>query len=462
MTPKEILWANADTLEQATQAAFEAFQTYKHSSHFIRAELLAAMAVGISQRRHELVQRMITEAGKPHLLANGEIDRAIQTFKLSAIETLRWGGHTLPVDIDPNGRSYGEALVRWVPRGPVLAISPFNFPLNLGVHKVAPALAVGATVLLKPPPQAAGCAFILHEIYEDAIGQIRDRELGETIPKAAFQVLQASPEVIGKAVEDPRFGVLSFTGSDKVGWQLQAKATRKKVILELGGNAAVIVHRDADLQRAAARCAYGAYAYAGQVCISVQRILVDQQVMKEFSAQLIGEIKKLKVGDPADPATLVGPMIDSNAANRVMSWVDEAVHAGAKMIQGGERQGNLVHPILLTHVPLNEKVVTEEVFGPVAVLQSYDKMGEAIQEVNRSRFGLQAGVFSNDHTLIQKVIRQLDVGGIIINDVPTYRADVAPYGGMKESGIGREGPRSAMEAYCEPQTILTSTSRELL
>ncbi len=395
---------------------------------------------------------MVAEAGKPRTLSDGEVSRAIVTFTIAAEEAKRLGGEVVPVDVDSGGRAYAPAVCHWVPRGPVLAIAPFNFPLNLIAHKVAPALAVGASVIVKPPPQAPGAARILAEIFESAAAEASDAR--EKIPPAALQVLSGPNDVVAKAVADPRVAILSFTGSDKVGWMLQEKAARKKLILELGGNAAVIVEGDADLARAAARCAFGGFAYAGQVCISVQRILVQKEAAARFTELLLAETAKIASGDPARPDVLVGPLIDAAAADRVMAWIDEARRDGAKVLCGGGRVGNVIAPTVLSGVKPTAKLSCEEAFGPVVVLDSYGELDEAIAAVNSSRFGLQAGLFTDGAAAIRRAADELEVGGLMVNEVPTYRADNMPYGGVKDSGLGREGVRYTMEEYCERRTVV--------
>lgn len=444
--------ASAAQMDAALGAAHDAFQTFRKVSRFTRSRLLAAMAQGLAARREELVASIVAEAGKPRMFADAEVSRAIGTFTIASEETKRLGGEVVPVDLDAASRAYEPAVSVWVPKGVVLAIAPFNFPLNLVAHKVAPALAVGAPVLVKPPPQAPGAAHLLAEVFAEAAKAASDAR--ETVPLAALQVLNAANDVAGRAVADPRVAVLSFTGSDRVGWLLQEKAARKKVVLELGGDAAVIVAEDADLARAASRCAYGGFAYAGQVCISVQRIIVHKSVASKFRELFLAEVAKLGVGDPALPTTTVGPLIDSAAADRVLSWIDEAKKGGAKVLCGGSRDGSVIAPTVLSGVPRTSKLACEEVFGPVVTLTEYSDFGEALHFVNASRFGLQAGLFTDSAAKIARAAEELEVGGLIVNDVPTYRADNMPYGGVKDSGLGREGVRYAMEECCERRVVV--------
>jgi acyl-CoA reductase-like NAD-dependent aldehyde dehydrogenase len=444
---------DARQMEQAISASVDAFQKFKRVSRYTRSQLLMGIAQEISLLRGEFVDRIVSEAGKPVTLADAEVGRAIQTFVLAAEESKRLLGEIVPVDLDPAGRSYEAAQVHWVPRGPVLAITPFNFPLNLVAHKVAPALAVGASVILKPPPQAPGAAVLLADVFARVAKRVSDAT--EVIPPTVLQVLAATNEVIEHAVTDSRVSILSFTGSDKVGWLLQQKAIRKRVALELGGNAAVIVHKDANLSRAAARCAFGGFAYAGQVCISVQRVFVHESVAAKFQKLLLAEIAKVKFGDPQDRSTLLGPLIDRHATERILGWIHEACADGAKVLVGGKVLGhNILEPTLVTEASRNAKLNTEEVFGPVVVLESYEDLGGAIEAVNSSRFGLQAGLFTDSASVIRQVTSELDVGGLIVNDIPTYRADNMPYGGVKESGLGREGVVYAMRDYCEQKVVV--------
>ena len=445
--------AEETSAESALQAAHDAFVPFKKTSRYMRSRLLAGMAAKIGERRQEFVERIISEAGKPRMLSEIEVNRAIITFTIAGEETKRFGGDIVPVDIEPSGRNYSPAQALWVARGPVLAITPFNFPLNLAAHKVAPALAVGAPVIVKPPPQAPGCAILMAEIFETVAREISDQT--ESIPLAALQVLSGPNALIEKMVGDSRIATLSFTGSDKVGWMLQQKAIRKKVALELGGNAAVIIHSDANLQRAAQRVAFGGFSYAGQTCISVQRVLVHESIAPNFEKLLLEEIRKLKVGDPFEKDTVVGPLIDQAACDRLKSWILESVKDGARQILGGRVQGRMMEPQVLSGVKPHHKLTTEEAFGPVLTIETYSDFEQALENVNRSKFGLQAGVFTDSSSRIRRSIDALDVGGVMINEVPTYRADNMPYGGVKDSGLGREGVRYTMQDFCEIKTVVS-------
>jgi glyceraldehyde-3-phosphate dehydrogenase (NADP+) len=445
--------ASKSQMEEALSATRAAFSVYRRSSRYLRSRLLELIREGIRDRKAEFVELLVREAGKPVSIAEIEIARALVTFGTAAEEAKRFGGDIIPVDTDAGGRAYHEALSYWYPRGPVLGITPFNFPLNLVAHKVAPALAAGCSILIKPAPQTPGAAVLLAEIFAQAAAQAGDAR--EQIPLSLFQVVSTSNEVAEMAVSDSRITSVSFTGSVAVGWKLQEKAIGKKITLELGGNAAVIVHSDADLRRAAQRCASGGFAYAGQSCISVQRIHVQKTICAEFEQLLNEETKKLQTGDPRLKETTVGPLINTAAADRVMSWIDEAKVSGARVLSGGSRQNNVIAPTILADVKPGMKVVCEEVFAPLVVVESYDNFADALAMVNDSRFGLQAGVFTDSARLQREAIETLEVGGVLINEVPTYRADQMPYGGVKESGLGREGLRYAMEEYSERRTVIS-------
>ena len=445
--------ATAADFDDAIAAADRDFRPFRAAVRGHRAALLAGMARGIEARRADFVGRMIREAGKPRTLAEVEVSRAVATFTAAAEEAKRLGGEVVPLDGEAAHAGYGPAISYWFAKSPVLAIAPFNFPLNLVAHKVAPALAVGAPVIVKPPPQAPGCAMLLAEIFAEA------RQAGGAgqgaIPRAALQVVPATNDVTGLAVTDPRLGIVSFTGSRKVGWMLQGMAVGKKTVLELGGNAAVIVNHDADLARAASRCAFGGFAYAGQVCISVQRILVQAAVEREFVARLLDETAKIRCGDPAAADVLCGPLIDTAAAERVTAWIEEAQARGGRVLAGGKAVGhNAIAPTVMTGVPRDLPLACEEVFGPVVLVETFADIDDAVRKANDSAYGLQAGVFTDSASARHAAVQGLEVGGIILDDVPTFRADTMPYGGVKASGLGREGVRYAMEDYCERRTVV--------
>lgn len=433
--------AGPDQLERALAAAERAREVGRSLSAGARRALCQRIADGIAARGEELARAISEEAGKPISLARAEVARAVATFGFAAAEATRFAGEAVPVDLDAASVGY-EAFTRRVPAGVIAAITPYNFPLNLGAHKVAPALAVGAPVVWKPAPQAPSAALLLAEVAEEA-----------RVPAGLLHVLPCANEVAERLATDPRVAVLSFTGSAAVGWKLKSMAGRAKVALELGGNAAAIVCADADLEWAARRCAAGGMVYAGQVCISVQRIYVERSVYVPFRDRLLAEVALLRAGDPADPGVVVGPVIDERHAARIESWIAEARSRGAT-VHGGERRGNLIHPAVVENAPADARICCEEVFGPVVVLAPFDSFDEALARANESRFGLQAGLFTDSATRIRRAWRELEVGGVIANDYPTFRQDNMPYGGVKESGLGREGVRYAMEEYTEPRILV--------
>jgi len=431
--------AHADAAVQASQRAFE---TTRKLPSYERQRVLREISEGIRSRREEFARLLALEAGKPIKTARVEVDRAIFTFAVAAEEALRITGEWLPLDWQPStaGRS---AIVRRFALGPILAITPFNFPANLVAHKVAPAIAAGCTMVLKPAPQTPLTALLLAEVVERS-----------GWPQGGFNVLPLSNPDAERLVSDDRLKMLSFTGSGAVGWALKSKSGKKKVALELGGNAGVIVHSDWDLDDAAKRCVQGGFAYAGQACISVQRIFVQRGVEEQFLAKLVEGVKKLKVGDPLDEMTDVGPMINEDAARRARSWIEEAVVSGAKVVTGGTRRGPFLEPTVLTHTKPEMKVSCQEVFAPVVAVEPYDDFDEAIGQVNASPYGLQAGVFTRDAKLLFKAFEELEVGGVMAGDTSSFRIDHMPYGGVKESGMGREGLRYAIEEMTEPRILV--------
>jgi len=441
--------ATSAQMERAIAAARRCFAEVSRWPRHRRAQLLAAIVDRLRDARTELARLIVAEAGKPLQYATVEVDRAISTFTFAAEEAKRLSGEVPPLDAAPFGEGY-VAITARVPVGPVAAISPFNFPINLVAHKVAPAFAVGATVVLKPPPQAPLTSLRLGQLIQDA-----------GAPPGLINVLPCSVEVAEQLATDERIGMLSFTGSARVGWLLKSKAGKKRVLLELGGNAAAIVHEDADLDWAATRLAVGAFAYAGQICISTQRLYLHEPVRERFMERFVTAVKQLPVGDPADPQTVVGPMIDQAAADRVESWVKEAASHGATTILAGSRRGNVLTPIILADVDARMKVACEEVFGPVVVVSPYRSFQDAIAMVNDSAYGLQAGVFTTQVDRVFQAFAGLQVGGVIVNDYPMFRVDQMPYGGVKESGLGREGVRYAMEAMTEPRLMVVRLGESL-
>ena len=427
--------------EQALAFATSRRSVLASTSAGKRRQVLQHIVEGLERRRVDFIDTIVHEAGKPVSAARAEVARAIETFTLAAAELSRFGGETVPVDLFP-GAEGTTAEVRRVPAGVVMGLMPFNFPLNLGAHKVAPALAVGAPIIIKPPPQAPSAMLLLGELVLEAGADA-----------GAVQVLPCSVDVAEPLATDARVRVLSFTGSAKVGWHLKAKA-RGKVLLELGGNAAAIVRPDAQVDAAAKKLALGAFVNAGQVCIKVQRIVVEAPVWERFVEAFLREVDRLGVGNPADEATVVGPLIDEANARRVDAWVDEAVARGATVLRRGTRAGAVVPPIVLTDVPRDAAVYAEEVFGPVVVLERVASFDDALVAVNASRYGLQAALFTNELSAVRRAFAELEVGGLVVNDAPSFRSDNMPYGGVKDSGLGREGVRYAMHDFTEERVLV--------
>ena len=434
--------ATAKDMDAAIAAAVAIAPTVAALPRYERQAILRRIVDGLRANLDRLVETMIAESGKPRRYARIEVERAISTFSIAGDEMTRSGGEVLPLDIVPSGVGY-TAIVTRVPVGVVGAIAPFNFPLNLVAHKLAPAIAVGNPVVLKAPPQAPLCAHELARIVHEA-----------GWPREALAVMHAPVEVAEALATDERIAMLSFTGSAAVGWHLKSVAGKKKVALELGGNAAAIVARDADIAWAAKRCALGAFAQSGQVCIKVQRIFVERACYDEFLAAFLAETDALGVGDPSLDDTIVGPIIDERSADRIMSWIGEAVAGGAKVLRGNTRAGSVIAPTVLVDVAKTMKVECEEVFGPVVTLAPCDTVDIAIDRANDTRYGLQAGIFTNDVRTISAAFERLRVGGVIANDYPTLRVDNFPYGGVKDSGFGREGVRYAMDEMSELKTLV--------
>lgn len=434
--------AEQDDAEIAVESAVQAFAATRRMSSHHRAYILREIAEALSKRRDEFARTICQEAAKPIKTARVEVDRAINTFQIAAEESTRVYGEYLPLDtLDSTAGRWG--IVRRFPLGPIFAITPFNFPLNLVAHKIAPAMAAGCPIILKPAPQTPISALMLAEIIDDT-----------SWPDGALAVMPLSNESAGMLVADDRIKLLTFTGSAAVGWQLKNQAGKKRVTLELGGNAGVIVHKDADLDYAVHRCIAGGYSYAGQTCISVQRIVVHHDLFEEFKRRLVDGVRKLKCGDPMQESTDVPPLIREQDAVRVTQWIEEAVEAGAKLLCGGKRNGSLVEPTVLTETAPNMRVNCAEVFGPVVTVEEYETFDEALNLINNSEYGLQAGLFTRDAALIQTAFEEIEVGGLIVGDVPTFRVDQMPYGGVKNSGLGREGLRYAIEDMTERKLMV--------
>lgn len=438
--------AGPKEIESAITKATAAFQTTRKLPAWKRAEVLEKISAGIAARRDEFAQTIALEAGKPIRTARAEVDRAVFTFKVAAEESKRIYGEVVALDWIP-GTEGREAQVRRVPLGPVVGISPFNFPINLVAHKVAPALAAGDPIILRPASQTPISALKLAEIV-----------LASGWPAEGFSVVPSTTKDAAPLVEDDRIRLLTFTGSPAVGWSLKTRAGRKRVTLELGGNAGVIVHKDADVSYAAERVTWGGFSYAGQSCISVQRVYVHADIYEAFTDELVRRVKALKVGDPLDEGTDVGPVIDRVAAERVEAWVEEARKAGAKVLTGGARTGNLWQPTVLADIQPEMRVSCQEVFAPLVGLYRYTDIQRAISAVDDGDFGLQAGLFTNDLRVVKQAFDDIEVGGLMVNDVSTFRIDHMPYGGVKQSGFGREGLRYAIEEMSELK-LLTFNNR---
>jgi len=437
--------ADADAIDQAIARAAEATEPMRELPAYARQQVLQHCVERFGQRAEELAQVLCIEAGKPIRDARGEVTRLIDTFRIAAEESVRITGEVMPLDISARARGY-TGMWKRVPIGPCSFISPFNFPLNLAAHKVAPALAAGCPFVLKPASLTPIGAIVIGEV------------LAETdLPKGAFSILPCPRSGAELFTTDERLKLLSFTGSPEVGWDLKARAGRKKVVLELGGNAAVVVEPDADLEDAVQRIVFGAFYQSGQSCIGVQRILAQQEIYGALREKLVEATRALKMGDPRDPETFIGPMISEKEAARLDGWIQDAVAAGARLLCGGRRQGVMLEATLLEDVPREQPVVCQEAFGPVAVLSRYRDFDEALRVVNDSVYGLQAGVFTRDLYKAQRAWDRLEVGGVVIGDVPSWRVDHMPYGGVKQSGLGREGIRFAIEDMTEIRLMVVRT-----
>jgi acyl-CoA reductase-like NAD-dependent aldehyde dehydrogenase len=434
--------ADAATINAGIEWAVKAAEPMAEMAAYERQAVLAHCVTRFQERFDELAMALCIEAGKPIKDSRGEVTRLIDTFRIAAEESVRMTGEVQPLDISPRAKGY-QGIWKRVPIGPCSFVSPFNFPLNLAAHKIAPALAVGCPFVMKPASRTPLGAIIIGEV------------LAETnLPKGAFSILPAHREGADLFTTDERLKLLSFTGSPGVGWDLKARAGKKKVILELGGNAAVIVDKDTDLKDAVERVIFGAFYQSGQSCIGVQRIIIHADIYDDFKGRLVEAASKLIAGDPKDEATFVGPMIDEKEARRLDSWIQEAAGKGATILCGGRREGAMLEATLLEGVPAGCAVRDEEAFGPVALLTKFSDFKAAVAEVNDSHFGLQAGVFTRDLEKMFYAWDKLDVGGVVIGDVPSYRVDNMPYGGVKDSGLGREGVKFAMEDMTEIRNLV--------
>jgi len=436
--------ATRNDARQAVSHAVASLRRTRALPRWKRREILEDVAAALIDQKERFAQLIVAESGKPLRLARIEVDRSVLTFKTAAEEAARLGGESLPLDLS-EGNEGRWGLVQRFPVGLVLAITPFNFPLNLVAHKLAPAMAAGCPVLLKPSPQTPFTALALGEVI-----------LKAGWPEEALSVLPLeNADTAWLAEKEDRIKLVSFTGSAKVGWEMKVRSGRKRVLLELGGNAALIVHGDWDnLDEAAMRTVAGAFGFSGQTCISVQRIFVERRIYQTFLWKVVEIAAKLKLGNPSDEASEIGPMIRPSEAERIETWIKEAVSNGAKLVSGGERNGSMVTPAILTGTKAGMKIRDEEVFGPVVVIEPYDDFEDALAQVNHSKYGLQAGLLTRDAGRIMTAYRELEVGTLIVGDTPSWRLDPMPYGGLKESGLGREGIRSAIAEMTEPKMLV--------
>jgi acyl-CoA reductase-like NAD-dependent aldehyde dehydrogenase len=435
--------ATPDVIEEAIAGAVRAAEPMARLASFEKRDVLDHCVKRFAERKDELAYALCIEAGKPIADSEGEVGRLIDTFRIAAEESTRNYGEIQPLDISPRAKGY-MGMWKRVPIGPCSFISPFNFPLNLAAHKIAPAIAVGCPFVMKPASMTPLGAIIMGEILAEC----------DILPDGAFSILPASRAGADLFTTDERLKLLSFTGSPDVGWALKARAGKKKVILELGGNAAVVVDKDADLDHALARIIFGGYYQSGQSCIHVQRVIIHADIYDRFRNMLADKVKTLKSGDPKNRDTFIGPMISAKEAQRLKTWIDTAVAGGATLLAGGDCDGNMLSATLLEGCSRDMDVYTEEAFGPVVILSKFTDWYAALDEVNDSKFGLQAGLFTSDLHKVMDAWDRLDVGGIVVNDVSSYRVDNMPYGGVKDSGLGREGIRFAMEDMSEIRNLV--------
>ncbi len=429
-------------IEEAIEAGLAAEEAMASLPVYKRYEILHEVSEALKTERERLAAVLARESGKPMRYALGELDRGAQTFQVAAEESKRLPGEYLSIDWTPAGAGK-EGWVKYFPAGLMAGIAPFNFPLNLALHKMAPAIAAGNPIILKPARSTPLSVLELAKILERT-----------GLPKGAVSIFPTDREAGNRLVTDRRIKMLSFTGSPAVGWKMKQDAGKKKVLLELGGNAGVIVSDTADINHAVDRCVIGGYAYSGQICIHVQRIYVHERIFDDFATRFTEKVKNLKFGDPLDPGTEISVMIDEENAQRVQEWVDESVEEGARVLLGGKKKDAYFEPTVLTRTAGSMKVCALEVFGPVVTLEKFGDFDEAVDFINDSRYGLQAGVFTNRLDEMNKAFNRLKVGGVIINDVPTFRVDHMPYGGVKDSGLGREGLKYSIHEMMEPRLLV--------
>jgi acyl-CoA reductase-like NAD-dependent aldehyde dehydrogenase len=437
--------AHAADIDRAIGAAVAAHEAMRRVPAFERKAVLEHCVRRFRERFEELAMALCIEAGKPIRDARGEVTRLIDTFTVAAEEATRLGGEVVPLEISARAKGY-RGMTQRVPIGPCSLIAPFNFPLNLAAHKIAPAIAAGCTWVLKPASKTPVGALMIGEILAET-----------SLPKGAFSILPVHRDGADLFTTDERFKLLSFTGSPQVGWDLKARAGKKKVVLELGGNAACVVDRDADLDVAVPRIVFGAYYQSGQSCISVQRVIVHAAIYDAFRARFVEAVKALVAGDPRQESTFLGPMISEGEARRLHGWIEDAKARGATVLCGGGRTGAMLEATVVEGCPREAPLYREEAFGPVALLSRFETMDEAFAEVNDSAFGLQVGLFTNDLQAAMRAWDELEVGGVLVNEVPSFRVDNMPYGGVKDSGLGREGIRYAIEDMTEPRLLVIKT-----
>ena len=433
---------SARDLDDAISAAQQCMEELRLLPSFKKHSILNQIADQLSKKKFQFVELLSKESGKPYKYATGEIERAIQTFRVAAEESRRLPGVYLDIDWTPAGEGK-EGIVKYFPVGIVAGISPFNFPLNLAVHKIAPAIAAACPIILKPSSSTPLSTLELARVIDQT-----------DLPRGAVSILPMDRKTGNQLVTDPRIKLLSFTGSPEVGWKMKEQSGKKKVVLELGGNAGVIISDSADIEAAVRKCIVGAFAYSGQVCIHAQRIFVQKQVFNHFIQQFKKQVAGLKTGNPLDPETDISVMIDEDNAKRVEQWVQEALDSGAELVTGGKRRNSYYEPTVLSRTSSDMKVCALEIFGPVVTIEQYNAFDDAIEAVNTGRYGLQAGVFTNKLDEMNAAFQKLDVGGVVINDVPTFRVDHMPYGGIKDSGLGREGVKYAILDMMEPKILV--------
>lgn len=441
----EVTSVNSDECEEAIAIAHDAAKEMAKLPRFQIAKGLRKISKGIEKRKKEFAESISKESAKPISVARGEVERNIATFAWAAGEAERFTGEVIPIDTQAGGKGK-TGWTKRIPRGVIYGITPFNFPLNLVGHKVAPALASKNSIIIKPSEKTPLTALLLGEVF-----------LESGLPKSTFQVAPMNTDYMDTVYKDDRVKMISFTGSDKVGWKLKEKAGKKAVALELGGNAPVIIDESADLEKALSRTTTGAFVYAGQVCISVQRVILHEKIADEFTEKFVEKAKNLKKGDPLDDGTELSSMIDEDAAERAKSWVDEALQNGAELLCGNDREGAMLDATIVTNTNPEMRVVSEEIFAPVAVIEKFSDFEEGVSMANHTHYGLQVGVFSKNLTNAHYAADNLEYGGVLINEVPTFRVDNMPYGGVKDSGFGREGLKYAMEEMTEIRLVVLNT-----